>query len=73
MLRFFLILLVVTYLLIVVYKYFVAPFFQGFYGKEPNKTKNATKNDIKVIYNPNDRIRTSNTSGEYIDYEEVKE
>lgn len=73
MLRFFLILLVITYLLIIVYKYFIGPFLQGFYGKTTQKEQSKSKNKIKIIYNPNENRRSNNTAGEYIDFEEVKD
>ncbi|WP_409772618.1 hypothetical protein [Thermaurantimonas sp.] len=71
--RFFLILLVLTYLIIVVYRYFVGPFLEGYNKKSSSAGKKSPAEKIRIIYDP-DQLKQSNKNvGEYVDYEEVKD
>lgn len=71
--RFFLTLLVLTYLIIVVYKYFVGPFMEGYKKKSPTNSRNTSAERIRIIYDPNQLKQTNKHVGEYVDYEEIKD
>ncbi|GCD78383.1 hypothetical protein JCM31826_18650 [Thermaurantimonas aggregans] len=71
--RFFLSLLVLTYLIIVVYKYFVGPFMEGYNKKSSSSSTNSSSERIKIIYDPNQLRQSNKNVGDYVDYEEVKD